>query len=143
MTIPEFGAAQAGVLYQLRPAAHTLIAERVRIVVVRTRIGLMLPGGGIDGDETAEQAALRETREEVGLRVVLGREIGTADELVFARSEQRHYRKRARFFEASIVGGAVPTEDDHEMSWLSAGEAISQLAYGSHRWAVERWQARG
>jgi 8-oxo-dGTP pyrophosphatase MutT (NUDIX family) len=139
VTIPEFGTPEPGAVYQLRPGAHTLIVEEARVVVVRTRIGLMLPGGGIDAGESAEQAALRETREEVGLRVELGRDLGTADELVFARGEQRHYRKRARFFAARIVGGAAPTEDDHEMAWLATADALSQLAYGSHRWALERF----
>lgn len=141
MSIPEFGAPEAGAVYHLRPGAHTLIVEETLVVVVRTRIGLMLPGGGIDDGETAEQAAMRETREEVGLRVELGRDLGTADELVFARGEQRHCRKRSRFFVARIVGGAPPTEDDHEMTWLETTDALSQLVYGSHRWALERFLA--
>lgn len=139
MNIPEFGTCEPGADYQLRPGAHVLIVEGPRIALVRTRIGLMLPGGGIDAGETAEDAAVRETREECGLRIALGTELGTADELVFARSEQKHFRKRVRFFEARVLGGAPPTEDDHELLYFDLREALAELAYGSHRWALERW----
>lgn len=139
MSIPEFGPAEPGAHYTLRPGAHVLIVEGGSIALVRTRIGLMLPGGGIDAGESAEEAAVRETREECGLRVALGREVGTADELVFARSEGKHVRKRARFFEARVLGGAPPTEDDHELVYTELRAALDELAYGSHRWALERW----
>lgn len=41
-----------------------------------------LPGGRIDGDETAEQAALRELHEEVGLKLDEGAVMGRLDDYV-------------------------------------------------------------
>ena len=57
-----------------------------------------LPGGGREGDETPEQCALRETREEGGLG--LGQ-----DDLVWARSYRRP-RGTVWFFVAHLPAGA-------------------------------------
>ena len=101
------------------------------------RARLMLPGGG---STTAIRGAGRLSRNSRGSACAWNWGANSCLRRTrFRRSEQRHYRKRGRFFVARIVGGAPPTEDDHEMAWLETTDALSQLVYGSHRWALERF----
>jgi len=55
-------------------AGIILIKENKVALIERHRAGLdyfVFPGGGVDGGETPEQAALRETLEELGIEVVI------------------------------------------------------------------------
>jgi 8-oxo-dGTP pyrophosphatase MutT (NUDIX family) len=97
---------------------------------------LALLGGGQEEGESPEDAALREAEEECGLRIVLGRCLGVADELVFAAEERTHYRKRCTFFLAEVSGSSGLGEPDHELRWLSPREAVTLLPHESQRWAV-------
>ena len=135
--IPEFGLDPSEAQYILRPGGYTVIFNAGgEVAVVSTPKGVFLPGGGQEDAESPEEAAIRETSEECGLRIALGGRIGIADELVFAADEGAHFRKRCVFFLAEIIEEVGAGEPEHELIWLTPQAAIARLRHESQRWAV-------
>ncbi|MGD0199070.1 MAG: NUDIX hydrolase [Solirubrobacteraceae bacterium] len=115
-----------------------LRGEEVLVVVPKRRAAngstvLGLPKGHIDGDETAEQAARREVREEGGVDAELLEPLGDV-----------HYRykrggrlvdKYVRFFLFRYLSGS-PEDHDHEIieaRWMPLPEALANLTYPGER----------
>jgi len=142
-SVPEFGKFEAGAEYHLRPGGYAIICRTSgQIAAVITPGGCFLPGGGQEPNESAEEAAIRETREECGLQIALVDEIGAAEELVYFAREQKHYRKRCVFFTARVMAENLPTTElDHRLVWLNSSEALARLSLDSQRWAVLRLTA--
>ncbi len=135
--IPEFGRAASCAEYILRPGGYAVIFNAAgKLAVVATPLGPALPGGGQHNGESPEAAAIRETREECGLRFTLGARLGVADELVFAADENTYYRKRCVFFLGKIEDKLGQGEPDHELRWLSPEKAATDLLHESQRWAI-------
>lgn len=135
--IPEFGIPSPGAEYILRPGGYAVIVNSAgKVALVATPSGVYLPGGGQENSESPEEAVIRETIEECGLRITLGEHIGVADELVFAESEGIYYRKRCSFFLATVMAMCGGGEGDHELMWVTVEEAVIVLRHESQRWAV-------
>jgi 8-oxo-dGTP diphosphatase len=135
--IPEFGVADPGADYVLRPGGYLVVRNsRCEIAVISTPRGFFLPGGGREGSESPAQTAVREADEECGLRVQLGELLGMADELIFDASEKKFYRKRCVFFSAQFVRRNGVGEEDHQLMWMTAEEAVSRLSHESQIWAM-------
>jgi 8-oxo-dGTP diphosphatase len=135
--LPEFGLDPLAAEYILRPGGYVVVFNAAsEVAVVGAPTGLFLPGGGQDVGETPEAAVIREVREECGWEIRLGNCIGAADELVFAATEQQHYRKRCLFFLAEILAETTAVEPDHELHWFSPAAAQTSLRPASQRWAV-------
>lgn len=134
----EFGRREPGWTYEDRPSAYAIAPDaHGRLLCVRARGGLHLPGGGLHAGEGAATACLRELREETGHGATIVREVGRASQLLIARDEGRAFRKLATFFAVTL--GAASAEAEDAPAWVEPADA-DRLVWPFHRWAVRTWE---
>jgi ADP-ribose pyrophosphatase YjhB (NUDIX family) len=103
---------------------------------------LALPKGHPDGDETPEQAATREVREETG---VVGELVEPLGEVAyFYQRKGRRIHKRVRFFLFRYVSGSTDDHDQEieEARWMPLAEAAEKLTYAGEREMAARALSR-
>jgi 8-oxo-dGTP pyrophosphatase MutT (NUDIX family) len=79
------------------------------------------PKGKLEGDETWEQAALREVEEETGLRCELGEDLGRTNYEVDAGP------KEVRYFRMTCEGEPRAQNEVDEVRWVPLAEARALL----------------
>ncbi|MBO0767852.1 MAG: NUDIX domain-containing protein [Solirubrobacterales bacterium] len=115
----------------------------VTVPIKRSQDGskvLALPKGHAESGETPQEAALREVREEAGVKGKLGPEIGHVT-YHYERKKKMRY-KQVTFYLIEYRSGD-PDDHDHEMEdayWLSFDKAIKRLTYKGEREIVVRAQ---
>jgi 8-oxo-dGTP pyrophosphatase MutT (NUDIX family) len=87
----------------------------------------IFPKGHIEKGETAEDAALRETREEAG---VLGKLIGPAGVLEYSFLGAK---ARVEYFLVQFSREAGPPEDGRKRIWCGLDDAMERLGYKNTR----------
>ncbi|HTO54601.1 MAG TPA: NUDIX domain-containing protein [Myxococcota bacterium] len=134
-SVPSFGAPLEGREHKPRAAVYAVIRDpQGRIAAVKTSLGLLLPGGGLERGETLLDCLKRELREECARPVAIDRQIGMA--LEFFETLEGAFEGRHVFFEARFLGPPDgPAE--YELTWLEPEIAGSQLHHRSHAWALE------
>lgn len=122
------------------PATCTLLVEAGRILLVRRRyppgVGRWcLPAGFIESGESPSESARREVLEETGLEVEITRVLEA-----WATPEDPRTPVVALLFEARRTGGRLrPGDDASEARFFGAGEVPEEIAFTTHRSAIERY----
>ena len=78
-TEKTFGEFDPSVEYYHREGAYLVIVRDDMVAAIEHRLGYLLPGGGIEGDETHEECLLRECLEEIGYDIRVDELITSAD----------------------------------------------------------------
>jgi 8-oxo-dGTP pyrophosphatase MutT (NUDIX family) len=112
--------------------------EEIEIVLAsrRTRRGELAWGlakGGIEDDESPEEAAVREVREETGLLAEIEDSLG--ETRYFYVWEDVRIRKTVHFFLMRHTGGNIDDRDDEmeEIRWFPLERALKRAAYRGER----------
>jgi 8-oxo-dGTP diphosphatase len=114
-----------------RPAiSAAIIADDGKVLMVRRRVkegelSWQFPAGQVEPGETPEQAAVRETSEEVGLTVKASKFLG-----------QRVHPKTGRtmcYVACDVVSGEATVADEEELdsfAWVEHGQLPEYVPYG-------------
>jgi len=139
----QFGRADPGVAYVDRPTAFGLVFHDRMLACVRVTRETPyfdLPGGAVDGDETEQEALIREFVEETGMTVRPVERIAEAGQY-FRKSDGAPINNIGGLWTAErlSIDRSSKVEDDHELVWLHPHAALAQLRHDAHAWAVAAW----
>ncbi len=133
-----------GFIFYLNPivAAGTLVELEGRVALVQrgvepgqNRWGL--PAGYVEADETAEEAAVRETLEETHLEVEIE---GLLDAFSYGQQQDRGV---LLVYAARPLRGTLEAGDDAIAAGWFAPDELPDIAFRTHREALHKWrQAR-
>lgn len=143
----QFGSPVPGLDYKRRPTAFGLVFHDGKLACVRVDRGegsyYDLPGGAVDGDETEEQALVREFVEETGMIVRPFARFAEAAQF-FLKSTGEPINNVGGFWiaEQLALDPSAKVEADHELVWLHPHTALNELRHDAHAWAVAAWLRR-
>lgn len=105
------------------------------VLLRRNRTGRLewcLPKGHLEGRETPQEAAIREIREETGIRGSIQAELGVID--YWFTGEDRRVHKVVHHYLLRAEGGRLTVEDDpdgeaEDALWVRVDELAGRLSY--------------
>ncbi|MFO7243545.1 MAG: NUDIX hydrolase, partial [Actinomycetes bacterium] len=95
-----------------------------------------LPKGHLEGDETPEQAAVREIAEETGIHGAVQEPLGVID--YWFTGDDRRIHKVVHHFLLEATGGEITTANDPDREaelaeWIPMSELPTRLAFPNER----------
>ena len=135
-----------GYIYYVNPApaAAILLIENDKVLMVKRKFepkvgDWTLPAGFVENDEDASAAAIREAFEETGLKV----EITSLFDVLGACDDSRTNVVLIVYLVNQIGGTLSPGDDAIDAQFFPLDQLPNNIAFSSHRRAIEKYKSLG
>lgn len=111
----------------------------LKILLISIKQGKVwaLPKGLVEKNETPQQAALREIREETGIDGKIIDELGEVSYWFYLEGEK--YFKTIKYYLVEYINGQItPQWEIDNAEWFKADEALNKLTYESDKKILEK-----
>ncbi len=111
----------------------------LKILLISIKQGKVwaLPKGLVEKNETPQQAALREIREETGIDGKIIDELGEVSYWFYLEGEK--YFKTVKYYLVEYINGQItPQWEIDNAEWFKADEALNKLTYESDKKILEK-----
>ncbi|TAL22460.1 MAG: NUDIX hydrolase [Nitrospirae bacterium] len=117
-------------------------ADKTEIALIAVKGGnvLSLPKGIVDKGESPEETAVREVREETGLRGRIKDKIGEISYWYYIKGENARCRKTVHFYLMEYLSGSTKDHDAEvdDAAWFPLDEALGKVSYKGDREIIEK-----
>ena len=135
-----FGEKLENIKYIHRSGVYGVIVNNEgKVAVLKTITGyFLLPGGGIENNETHKECLERECLEEIGCRINVDKYLGKAS--MYHLSKQNKYILGIGYFYMVNLqcNSKYEIEKDKELVWMDPYECMKCLPLENQAWAVSK-----
>jgi 8-oxo-dGTP diphosphatase len=132
----SFGNKKCDIEYIKRKGVYGIVNECNHVLLIKSNNKLILPGGGIEDNESLTDCLKREFLEELNCRnIKIDSYIGSARFYDFVNSVQKHYEMTGYFFAVSINKDEI----SNNILWLKKNELNKNYILPHHKWAIDKY----
>jgi 8-oxo-dGTP diphosphatase len=116
--------------------------NRIEVALVAVKEGNVwcLPKGLIDKGEVPEKTALREVKEEAGLKGRIVKKLGEITYWFYIKKENVKYKKTVHFFLMEYESGDISNHDWEvdNVAWFPINEALRKATYKGEKEMIQK-----
>lgn len=138
--INKFGNPSDDTKAVIRPGVYGVCVKNKKLLIVKSRLGGFIVGGGIEASESDQECLKRETLEEIGYDIDVKEWLEDVIEYIYVPERDKSYVKTMRFYKIDLLDYTTEAiEKDHFVAWIEKSEIDNSMYLDGQAYILDKY----